>query len=271
MAFSGSQAWQDARQTVARNREIFLAMAGVFYLVPALLVALVWPQPEPQPGLTPQQTIALVAEFWRGAFPAYIVVGLFQTVGTIALLRLCTDRTRPTVSEAIRVGLSGLFTYFGAQLLLGLGFGLIGGLLVAFGGISGSTALIALIVIALIVVLVYVLLRTTLLAPVIAVDGERNPIAALRRSWDLTRGNAAGIFGFFLLLGLAFGVVLIVAMLIVGIVLALLSGPETAKTLTAIVSTALTAGMTVYFVAALASIHRQLAGPDEQILGETFE
>jgi hypothetical protein len=271
MAFSGSQAWQDAQQTVARNREIFLAMAGVFYLVPALLVGLVWPQPEPQPGLTPQQTIALVADFWKGALPAYVVLGLFQTVGTIALLRLCTDRTRPTVGDAIRVGLSGLLTYFGAQLVLGLGFGLIGGLLVAIGGISGSTALIAIVVIALIVVLIYVLLRTTLLAPVIAVDGERNPIAALRRSWDLTRGNTGGIFGFFLLLGLAFGVVLIVAMLIVGIVLALVAGQATAKTLATIVSTALTAGMTVYFVAALASIHRQLAGPDRQGLGETFE
>lgn len=271
MAFSGSQTWQDARQTVALNREIFMAMAGVFYLVPALLVALIWPQPEPQPGLTPEQTIALVADFWKGAFPAYIVVGLFQTVGTIALLRLCTDRARPTVGAAIRVGLSGLLPYFGAQLLLGLSFGLVGGMLVAIGGISGSTALIAILVIALVVTLIYVLLRTTLLAPVIAVDGERNPIAALRRSWDLTRGHAGAIFGFFVLLGLAFGVVLIVAMVLAGIVLALVAGPETARTLTTIVSTALTAGMTVYFVATLASIHRQLAGPDRQGLGETFE
>lgn len=271
MAFSGTQAWQDAQQTVSRNREIFLALAGVFYLVPALLVTLAYPQPEPQPGMTPEQTIALVTEFWKGAFPAYILLGLFQTAGTLALLRLCTDRSRPTVGEAIRVGFSGLLSYFGAQLLLGLGFGLIGGVLVAIGGISGSIAVTALAITALVVVLIYVLVRTALLPPVIAVDGERNPIAALRRSWELTRGTAGSILLFFLLLGLAFGVVLIVTMLVVGIILALLAGAETAKTLGAIVSTALTAGMTLYFVTALASIHRQLAGPDQQSLGETFE
>jgi hypothetical protein len=271
MAFSGSQAWQDAQQTVSRNREIFLALAGVFYLIPSLIVALTFPQPEPQPGATPEQIFALMADYWQGAWPAYVGIGLFQTAGTLALLRLCTDLARPTVGEAIRVGFAGLLSYFGAQVLMGLGFGLVGGLLVAIGGISGSPALIAVIVAVLIVAVIYVVLRTTLLAPVIVVEGERNPVAALRRSWDLTRGNAGGIFVFFLLLGIAFGVVLIVAMLITGIVLALIAGAETAKALATIVSSALTAGMSLYFVAALASIHRQLAGPDERALGQTFE
>lgn len=271
MRFSGSEAWQEAQQTVTRNREIFLALAGVFYLLPSLLVTLLFPQPEPQQGLTPEATLALVLDFWKGAFPAYFALGLFQTVGTLAILRLCADLSRPTVGEAIRVGLSGILTYLGAQLLIGVAFGIGGGVPLALAGASGSGPLIVLVAIALVVGLIYVLVRTGLLAPVIAVDAERNPIAALRRSWELTSGNVGAIFLFFLLLGLAFGIVLLVAMVVVGIVLALVAGAETAKLLAAAVSTLLTSVMSLYFIAALASVHRQLSATAATGLGATFE
>ena len=77
---------------------------------------------------------------------------------------------------------------------------------------------------------------------------------------------------FFLLLALAFAVILVVTMMVVGVALALFTGSETAKTLAALVSAALTAGMSLYFIAALASAHRQLAGRSEDpALGTTFE
>jgi hypothetical protein len=56
----------------------------------------------------------------------------------------------------------------------------------------------------------------------------------------------------------------------VGIVLTLAAGDSLARTLAAVVSSALGAAMTVYMSAVLAAVHRQLAGPSNEAVGETF-
>ena len=267
MRFDSNLAWKDSVQAVSANRDVLLALAGVFFMLPSLAFALLFPQPDPQPGLTPEQTLAVMGDFYRGAMPYMLVMSLVQAIGTLSVLTLFTDRARPTVGEAIRLGIGGVFSYLGAYLLIGMGLGLTGGLLIGGMAAAGVPAL----AVALLVAMVYIGIRMSLIAPVVAVDRVRNPIAALRRSWDLTRGNAGRILLFFVLLGLAFIVVLLVIMGLIGVMLALVAGGEGAKIGAAVISSLLTGVMTLYFIAVIASIHRQLSGPSAEAVSATFE
>ena len=271
MRFDSNLAWKDAVQAVSANRDVLLALAGVFFMLPSLAFALLFPQPEPQAGLTPEQTLAVMGDFYRGAFPYMLVMTMIQAVGTLTVLTLFTDRARPTVGEAIRLGLGGVLSYLGAYLLIGMGLGLTGGLLIGGMAAAGVPALAVVAVVALLVVMIYIGVRMSLIAPVVAVDRVRNPIEALRRSWDLTRGNAGRILGFYVLLGLAFIVVLLVLMGLIGVLLAVVAGGEGAKIGAAVISSLLTGIMTLYFIAIMASIHRQLSGPTAEAVSATFE
>jgi hypothetical protein len=271
MKFDSNRAWKEASSSVAANREVLLALAGVFFLLPSLAFALFFPQPEPAAGMTEQQILALMRSYYASAMPFMIPMALVQAAGTLALLTLFTDRSRPTVGHAIKLGLAGLVTYFVAQLLLGLGFGVIGGVLLALGAISGSKLIIGIVIAAILAAVIHVAIRTCLSAPIVAVERERNPVAALVRSWRLTKGNSGRIGLFFLLVVIAFLVVVSIGMAVIGIVLALVAGAETARVVAAIISSALGAVMTLYLVAILAAVHRQLAGPSPETVSAPFE
>lgn len=269
--FDSSLAWKQASSAIAANRDVVLALAGVFFLLPGLALSLFFPQPEPVVGATPEQMMAQMSDYYLAILPFAIPMVLFQALGTLTLLTLLTDRTRPTVGEAIRMGAAGIIPYFLAQILLGLGGGLVGGTLLAVAAATGSAALGAIGVGALVALFVYVAVRTSLSAPVIAVEGERNPVAALRRSWALTQGNAGRIALFYFLVGLAFLVVIMIASTLIGILLSLLASDHVTMVVMAVVSSAFNALLALYFVAIIAAVHGQLAGPSPEAVSETFE
>lgn len=271
MRFDSNLAWKDAVQAVSANREVLLALAGVFFMLPSLAFSVLVPTPEPQPGLTPEQTITMALDIYRRTMPYLVAMSLIQAVGTLSVLTLFTDRAQPTVGEAIRLGLGGALPYLGAYLLMGLGLGLGGSILFGAAAAAGVPAVAAVVALGLLVAVIYVGIRMSMIAPVVAVDRVRNPIKALRRSWELTRGNTGRILLFFLLLGVAFLVVLIVIMAVAGMALALVAGGEAAKIVAAVISSLLTAVMTLYFIAVLASIHRQLSGPSAEKVAEAFD
>src|SRR3546814_15058160 len=68
--------------------------------------------------------IALYADNWW----AFLFVAVAQIIGTIALLVLLGDNTRPTVGEALQRGARGFPSYLGAQLLFAVGLGLLIGI-----------------------------------------------------------------------------------------------------------------------------------------------
>jgi hypothetical protein len=270
MRFDSNLAWKESVQAVSANREVLLALAGVFFMLPSLVFALLFPQPEPPAGITPEQAVAAMGDFYRTALPYMLIMSLIQAVGTLSVLTLFTDRARPTVGEAIGRGIGGVLSYLGAYFLIGLGVGLIGGILIGGAAAAGAPLFAVLIGFGLLAVVIYIAVRLSLIAPVVAVDRVRNPVAALRRSWELTRGNTGGILLFYVLLGIAFIVVLLVIMGLIGLMLALVVGGEGAKIGAAVISSLLTGVMTLYFIAVMASIHRQLSGPTDGDINETF-
>jgi uncharacterized membrane protein len=265
MKLDSNRAWKHASRNVSRNRDALLAVAGVFFLLPQLALALFFPQPEPAVGMNEPQIVALAQSYYLSTLPAMIPLVICQALGTLSLLSLLSHAARPTVGEALRLGLSGLLSYLGAQILLGLGIGVAGTLVLSLLAVSGSAALAVAGLLLVVLAGVAVALRVSLAAAVVAIEGERNPVRTLRRSWQLTAGNAWRLLGFYALFLVAFLVILMIASLIVGIPLQMIASSYVAEIGAALVSSALNALMAMYLVAIIEAVHRQLAGePVEQ-------
>jgi hypothetical protein len=260
MKFDSNLAWQQASGAISANREVVLALAGVFFMLPSLGLALIYPAPEPAPGTSGEETMAMLSNYFEAILPFLLPMVLFQAVGTLGLLTLLTDRKRPTVGEAIGQGVRAVPAYVLAQLIVGFGSAVVAGVFFMIGAAMGVVAITMIGVAAAVLLAIYVLIRTSLVGPVIMVEQERNAFAALSRSWRLTRGNAARIGVFYLLVGIAFLVVMTMVMLVVGIPFALFASAEVAKLADVVVSSGLNAVMALYFVAIVAAAHRQLAG-----------
>jgi len=271
MKFDSNAAWQRASATVSANRDVLLALSGVFFLLPSLAFSLFFPQPEPSAGMDEKAILNLMADYYTSAAPFVVPMFLVQAAGTLAMLTLFTDHTRPTVGEAIRRGAAGILPYLLAQLVLGIALGVAGGMLLVLASLTGVAALTVIAATLVVLAAIYAAIRTSLVAPLIAVETMRNPIAALRRSWHLTDGNSGRLGLFYLLVIVAFVVIVSIAMAIIGIVLALVAGPDTARVISAVVSAGFGAVMSIYMVAILAAVHRQLAGPSARAIGDTFE
>lgn len=271
MTFDSNLAWKQASASISANREVLLALAGVFFVLPSLAFALFFQQPQPVAGQSQAKMMAMMQNYYLTALPFIIPMALVQAAGTLAMLTMLTDRSRPTVGQAIRQGFSGMVPYVLAQLLLGIALGLGGGLLLAVASLSGIGALIVVAVVAVLLAVAYAAIRTSLTGPIIAVERERNPVLALRRSWQLTSGNSARIGVFYLLVVVVFLVLMAVIMAVTGIVLALVSGGEAARIAAAVISASLGAGLALYFVAIIAAVHRQLAGPSPDMAAGLFD
>ena len=149
--------------------------------------------------------------------------------------------------------------YIGSQLIAGFGAGLL--LIIPLALMAVSPAAGALLLIAAIVGLIYLMTKFALVSPVLMIDRQRNPVAALRRSWQLTRGNSLRLFLFIFLIALAVTVAFIVVSMIAGLIFALF-GPEGALIGNGLVAALLNAAWAVLILAALAAVHRQLAGAE---------
>jgi hypothetical protein len=270
MKFDMSAAWRDATAMIGANREVLLVVAGIFFFVPSLILAFAVGDMEELAMANPediQQAVLAMYADWGWLF---VLVSLATMIGYLALLALLRDNNRPTVGEAIKIGLIGLLPAIGAYVVLMLGLGVVVALLAGLAGASGNAAIAALAAIIIVVVVVYVMVKVSLSGPVIAIEKVYNPFRILARSWQLTKGNSFRLFLFYLLLVVAYLVISIVIGMIVA-VLILALGESAGTIVNALLSGVVGAVAYTVFVAVLAAAHRQLAGPSSQAVATTFE
>lgn len=272
MKLDTNLAWQNAHAAIKGNREALLAIAGVFFFLPSLAFALLYPQPPAATGsMTPEQAMAFFEKFYRESLPFTLAMTIAQIIGTMAILRLFAGPNRPTVGDAIAKGAVDAVVFLVAMFGLSLIGSILAGLVIALAAATGQQAVAGIAMAAVVVALLYVFLRLILVMPVMAVEGLRNPAAALPRSWVLTRGNVSRILLFLMLMLLAYAVIVGVVSAVLGIVLALVIGATGAKIAVAIVAAAFGSVFTLYLFTSLAAIHRQLAGPSASDLRTTFD
>lgn len=146
-------------------------------------------------------------------YGAYLVVVLAQQA---AMVTIASPLEEPSFSVAMTRGFKSALPFFGIAVLMMLGYlalvALMAGVLGAAsvgGGTAGSAAAVV-VALAFLPLLIFFACRFSVLIPVVAVDQVFNPVAAMRRSWSVTRGKVLRIMlaflGFFGITLLALGV-----------------------------------------------------------------
>jgi hypothetical protein len=146
-------------------------------------------------------------------YGAYLVVVLAQQA---AMVTIASPLEEPSFSAAMTRGFKSALPFFGIAVLMMLGYlalvALMAGVLGAAsvgGGTAGSAAAVV-VALAFLPLLIFFACRFSVLIPVVAVDQVFNPVAAMRRSWSVTRGKVLRIMvaflGFFGISLLALGV-----------------------------------------------------------------
>jgi hypothetical protein len=174
------------------------------------------------------------------------------------------------VGEAMGIGIRSIPTYLAAQILSALAVGLAVGIPLGIVAAAGSPIAAVLVGFVLVLVGAYLFVKFSLIAPVIAIDGVRNPITALRQSWRLTKGNSFRIVAFVLLLFFTIGIISALVSGILGLVFSAIGG-QIADIGNGIVSAAVNTLIGVIFLVVIAAVHRQLAGHSPEGLAKTFE
>lgn len=273
MKFDMGRAWDDTTSLLSANRTLLSIVAGVFFFLPYAALMMFLPQQmaalqnpaSDDPEAMGEAMMAFYADYWW----VFLVLGLIQAVGMLALLYLLSDRSRPTLGEALSHGAKYLLTYIGAQILQGIAFVVL--VMIPFViAQAGSVTAAVLVGFVVALVCIYVFVKFSLSTPVIAIESQGNPLTALKRSWVLTKGNSLRIFLFYVLLFIAMMVLSIVLSFIVGIVFAI-GGEQLALIGNGLFSGFINALLVTVFAAVLAAIYKQLAGPSTAAVTETFE
>lgn len=237
-SFSPSNAWDEVSRMLRAETRLIVPIAGVFFLLPAALVDLFGP------SYSSASTLAEAMAIVRPYLPALFVSVLVQYVGQLAIFSLMLSPERPTVGGAIARGFALLPFYvlvmLVSNLMLAVGF-----LLLILPGL-------------------YLLARLAPLSAVFVAEDRRWPFPAIARSFEITKGNALPIFGFLLIVGLIYIVLVLAASFVLGAIFGVAGfgmerGEAGATTLAFIGAVISAAGTTVFTLMAVA-IYRQLAG-----------
>ena len=260
MKFDLDTAWKDATGLLSRNLSLLAVIAGVFFFLPYAGITIAIPEmadlQQAQASGNGEVMLAAVADLYTAYWWVFLILAVVQSAGLLAMLALVRRRANPTVGEALTTGARSVPSYIAAQLIQSALVVIVAMLLVGLGAAFGLQLLAALGGVIAFVLICYIVTKLSLAAPVIAIEGELNPVRALQRSWALTRGNSMRLFAFYVLLLIAFVVLSAVLSLVLGLAFAL-GGEEAALLGEAIVSGLVNSAMIVVMVCVLAAVHTQ--------------
>ena len=145
----------------------------------------------------------------------YLVYFAIYFAQILAMAHYASPLVSQDIGASFGVGFRGILTMFGVLILfivtyfaVGIVFAIVVAILAAALGEVATVILLFLMVPAII----YLMCRLVMLPPVVAVDGVKNPVTALTRTWKLSRGHVLTIFlsllGFGILAVLVFGAML---------------------------------------------------------------
>lgn len=241
MTFSYNAVWEDTGRLLRAHGALLLAIAGVFIFLPTLLVGYFFPTPEPA-TTDLNLYIQIVGRFIKDHLIWYVLQSFIVMIGTAAMLRLVFP-PRVTVAGAI---------LFGALLLPAYSI---------LGVMTNFIVFVGLLL--LLVPGLYLWGRVLPAGPAMVAEDKRNPIAALKRGFALSRDHGWAILGLLLLVLIPGGILIWVIQQLVGILLILAAGQEVGKLLTAVVYCALNAIFAVVMTMLSAAIYRALAAPEK--------
>lgn len=243
---------------VSTNRDMLIAVAGVFFLLPGLIGAVVLPVPQFTKGMDQAQMIEAVTRFYIDAGPWLVLLTLPMLAGYLTVLAMLIDPARPTVGQAIGRAVRVLPGYLAVQILFALSVSIASGVVLGLLSLAVPQAIAS---IAVLVAMIYPAIRMVLFGPTIMARGVRNPFRALVDAVTLTKGSVIGMTLFFGPALVLFTVLYLVITIIATIALAGVSQPEAQRLGVEAVGAVVLATGYVYLTAMIAAAWRQLDEP----------
>jgi hypothetical protein len=206
-------------------------------------------------------------------FITYLLAMLATFIGYVAMMALMADRSRPTVGEAIIMGLKAVPTLFAVMLIFMVGYFILAmaaGLLIGLASVISSVLAGIIGFVAIIAVLVGLLLlatRMSMTMPVIALEDTLNPITAVKRSAALTRPVQWPLLGFFVVLTIAYIVIALILFGVLGVITSMIGAPVLLGIFNGIIGTF----VAMVFTGITAGIYNQLSGGDAGNISDAFE
>lgn len=220
------------------NADVLSGVVGMFMLLPSILSSWLLPDPaRPAKKTTVADMIAANADYLAANWPVVLANAIVVGFGSLAVLTLLLNRDRPTVSASLRIALLALPLYLLANILQSL---------VAAAGL-----------VAFIVPGLYLLARFICVAPVAAVEKQRNPIKILARSFAVTRGNGWRILFMMAVVLLVMTVISTALNTLFGLISTVLLPPDLARLLQTVVQSLCETALAIIVLLVSASIYRQ--------------
>jgi hypothetical protein len=261
MALSYTEVWNETVRILRANAALFTAVAGAFLFLPALIMGYALPPPA-------RVTAETLSAYYERNLVWFILELTISFIGTLALLVLALDESRPTVGGALRTALSLVGRYFTVSMLTFLM------LIAAFipaslwlGAMVSSQQLGAGFLGALVLMLpgFYALARLMLSGPIVVAERSLRAFAVLKRSLALTRGKGWQIMGLLLLVAVPFAIATLAATAVFGTLFLLLDtaagGEGVGAFLLLVLTTAIATLFNLVLYVLLAALYRALYSP----------
>lgn len=126
----------------------------------------------------------------------YLLYILIYMAQGLAMSHYASPLVDGDVGASFGVGFRGSVTMLGVAILFIIAYFVVAMILAVVGALFAmlGDAAIALYALILIPAAIYLLCRICIILPVVAVDGVRNPVTVIARTWRLTSGKAFAIF-----------------------------------------------------------------------------
>lgn len=183
MKLSFAAIFADARAAWQRDGAVLLPLVGLGLFLPQYAVQLLLPglpaAPEGRDEAAMRGWMEAV-QGWAGSYGGwYLLAPLIALFASLTIFALYLRRDRPTLGGALRRAL-GLFPrYLLASILVSL----------PMGALLSMTLAVPMLLIVAAAPIFYIYGRTMLMGPVIVAEAPVGAVAAIARSWALTKGN----------------------------------------------------------------------------------
>lgn len=220
------KAWERAIALLRGNTELLAVLAGLFFFLPGFAGVFFITQPQVEQGISAEQALIVLENYMVSVLPYMLVMTAIGAFGRLAMMALFTDRSRPTVQEALKRALALTVPYLLVSLIVGMVLAILATVLVIAPAKAGIPAVTLLTGPAVAAVSIYAVVKVSLAAAVIVAERNPNPIAVIRRSWQLTKGNSLRLLMFYVLLMVPYIVVALLAEGLFGAVGSILGGQQ---------------------------------------------
>ncbi len=249
MKLNYMECWSGAMAILRDHKEAILAIAGVFLFLPTLLMAQFVGQPNLEGTEDLNAITAAYSTFFSENAFAIIASNLLISFGGFVIYFTIAPSHSGTVADDLGKALRLFLIFLIANILTGLA---------TFAGI-----------LLFIIPGLYVACRLILVPIIIADLSERNPLEALKKSWESTKDNGFSILLLVLMIAVIGAITVGVIQMIIGVIIGLATGGAGWPLIENLVSALGGSALQILFTVLIGSIYYQLTGKGSDV-GEVF-